>query len=175
MPSRKAAAGAGQLSTGAATLAAGQQSALDGAAKLADGAHSSTTGAAQLASGAATAVRRLPHLGLGTRQGRRPSPEPERRPKEQRLQGHRRPRSSQQRFAGQGWLLWCRAWLPFFLTLALWIGVFMLVQAMRPITQRALASNAPSWKIAVGGWLPFFVVSVSRQASSPWWWTWAWA
>ena len=49
---------------------------------------------------------------------------------------------------------------PFFLTLALWIGVFMLVQAMRPITQRALASNAPSWKIAVGGWLPFFAVSV---------------
>jgi putative membrane protein len=44
--------------------------------------------------------------------------------------------------------------------LALWIGVFMLVQAMRPITQRALASNAPAWKIAVGGWLPFFVVSV---------------
>jgi putative membrane protein len=49
---------------------------------------------------------------------------------------------------------------PFFLTLALWIGIFMLVQAMRPITQRALASNAPSWKIALGGWLPFLAVSV---------------
>jgi putative membrane protein len=53
---------------------------------------------------------------------------------------------------------------PFFMTLALWIGIFMLVQAMRPITQRALASNAPAWKIAVGGWLPFLAVS-AVQAS----------
>jgi putative membrane protein len=53
---------------------------------------------------------------------------------------------------------------PFFLTLALWIGVFMLVQAMRPVTQRALASNAPAWKIAVGGWLPFLAVA-AVQAS----------
>ena len=53
---------------------------------------------------------------------------------------------------------------PFFLTLALWIGVFMLVQAMRPVTQRALASNAPAWKIAVGGWLPFFAVSVVQAS-----------
>ena len=40
----------------------------------------------------------------------------------------------------------------------------MLVQAMRPITQRALASNAPVWKIAVGGWLPFFAVSAVQAA-----------
>ena len=53
---------------------------------------------------------------------------------------------------------------PFFLTLALWIGIFMLVQAMRPVTQRALASNAPAWKIAAGGWLPFLAVS-AVQAS----------
>ncbi|BAS07316.1 uncharacterized protein YhgE [Arthrobacter sp. Hiyo4] len=53
---------------------------------------------------------------------------------------------------------------PFFLTLALWIGIFMLVQAMRPITQRALASNAPAWKIAVGGWLPFLAVSVVQAS-----------
>jgi putative membrane protein len=53
---------------------------------------------------------------------------------------------------------------PFFLTLAMWIGIFMLVQAMRPITQRALASNAPSWKIALGGWLPFLLVSVVQAS-----------
>ena len=40
----------------------------------------------------------------------------------------------------------------------------MLVQAMRPITQRALASNAPAWKIAVGGWLPFLAVSVVQAS-----------
>ena len=49
---------------------------------------------------------------------------------------------------------------PFFMTLAIWIGAFILVQIMRPITKRALASNASNWKIAVGGWLPFLGISM---------------
>jgi putative membrane protein len=44
----------------------------------------------------------------------------------------------------------------------MWVGIFMLTQAMRPVTKRALASNAPAWKIAVGGWLPFAVVSAAQ-------------
>jgi len=51
---------------------------------------------------------------------------------------------------------------PFFLSLALWVGIFMLVQAMRPITQRALASNARSWRIALGGWIPFWLVAMAQ-------------
>ncbi|NKG22650.1 YhgE/Pip domain-containing protein [Paeniglutamicibacter terrestris] len=49
---------------------------------------------------------------------------------------------------------------PFFMTLAIFIGAFMLIQLMRPITARALASNASNWKIAIGGWLPFFFISI---------------
>ena len=49
---------------------------------------------------------------------------------------------------------------PFFMTLAIWIGAFILVQIMRPITKRALASNAANWKIAIGGWLPFLGISL---------------
>ncbi|AIY02861.1 hypothetical protein ART_3262 [Arthrobacter sp. PAMC 25486] len=51
---------------------------------------------------------------------------------------------------------------PFFLVLALWIGAFMLVQVVRPLTVRALASNAPSGKIALGGWLPFAAVATAQ-------------
>lgn len=51
---------------------------------------------------------------------------------------------------------------PFFLTLALWVGSFMLVQVLRPISKRALASNARSWRIAIGGWLPFWLISMAQ-------------
>lgn len=51
---------------------------------------------------------------------------------------------------------------PFFLSLALWVGVFMLVQALRPIARRALASNARSWRIALGGWIPFWLISMAQ-------------
>ncbi|GGH64863.1 YhgE/Pip domain-containing protein [Rothia aerolata] len=47
---------------------------------------------------------------------------------------------------------------PFFIVLALWIGALMLVQTMRPSNTRALASQAPSLRIALGSWVPFGVV-----------------
>ena len=38
----------------------------------------------------------------------------------------------------------------------------MLVQVKRPLTVRALASNARSWKIAAGGWIPFATVTTMQ-------------
>ncbi|WP_404289149.1 YhgE/Pip family protein [Glutamicibacter arilaitensis] len=49
---------------------------------------------------------------------------------------------------------------PFFMTLATWIGTFILTQVMRPVNNRALASNGSSWKIALGAWLPFAFISL---------------
>lgn len=155
----QAAAGAGQLNSGAATLAAGQQTALDGAVKLDDGAHQLDDGAGQLASGAVTAADGSHTLATELAKGAGDIPNPNDEQKNNVSKVIADPVAvnnvSQAKAGSYGAGL-----APFFLTLALWIGVFMLVQAMRPITQRALASNAPSWKIAVGGWLPFFVVSV---------------
>ena len=155
----QAAAGAGQLSSGAATLAAGQQTALDGAVKLDDGARQLDDGAGQLASGAVTASDGSHTLATELAKGAGEIPNPNDEQKSNVSKVIADPVSvnnvSQAKAGSYGAGL-----APFFLTLALWIGVFMLVQAMRPITQRALASNAPAWKIAVGGWLPFFVVSV---------------
>ncbi|NUS37048.1 MAG: YhgE/Pip domain-containing protein, partial [Pseudarthrobacter sp.] len=159
----EASAGSDQLHTGAATLATGEQAAVDGAAGLADGARKVDAGAAQVADGAgqaATGSRTLAdEIGKGA--GQVPNPDDAQKNNLSRVMADPVAVSnvSQAKADSYGAGL-----APFFLTLALWIGIFMLVQAMRPITQRALASNAPSWKIALGGWLPFLLVSMVQAS-----------
>ena len=159
----KASAGADQLSGGASALAAGQQNAVDGAGKLVQGAQKLDDGAAQLESGAATASDGAGTLAAELAQGAGKVPNPDDAQKDSISKVMADPVAvsnvSQAKAGSYGAGL-----APFFLTLALWIGIFMLVQAMRPVTQRALASNAPAWKIAAGGWLPFLAVS-AVQAS----------
>ena len=159
----QASAGANQLHTGAAALATGEQSAVDGAAGLADGARKVDTGAAQLADGAGQAATGSRTLADEIGKGAGQVPNPDDTQKNNLSQVMADPVAvsnvSQAKAGSYGAGL-----APFFLTLALWIGIFMLIQAMRPITQRALASNAPSWKIALGGWLPFLLVSVVQAS-----------
>jgi putative membrane protein len=159
----KSSTGADQLAAGAAALATGEQSALDGAAKLSTGAQKLDDGAAQLESGASTASDGAGTLAGEIAKGAGQVPNPDDSQKDSLAKVMANPVAvsnvSQAKAGSYGAGL-----APFFLTLALWIGVFMLIQAMRPVTQRALASNAPAWKIAVGGWLPFLAVS-AVQAS----------
>ncbi|KRE76072.1 MULTISPECIES: YhgE/Pip domain-containing protein [Micrococcaceae] len=159
----QASAGADQLHTGAAALAAGEQSAVDGAAGLADGARKVDAGAAQVSDGAAQAATGSGTLAdeIGKGAGQVPNPDDAQKSNLSQVMADPVAVSnvSQAKAGSYGAGL-----APFFLTLALWIGIFMLVQAMRPITQRALASNAPSWKIALGGWLPFLLVSVVQAS-----------
>jgi putative membrane protein len=42
---------------------------------------------------------------------------------------------------------------PLVLALAAWIGAVVLFWLVRPLSRRALAGNAPSWRTALGGWL----------------------
>lgn len=159
----KASAGADQLAGGSAALAAGQQNAVDGAGRLVQGAQKLDDGAAQLESGAATASDGAGTLAAELAKGAGKVPNPDDAQKNSLSKVMADPVAvsnvSQAKAGSYGAGL-----APFFLTLALWIGIFMLVQAMRPVTQRALASNAPAWKIAAGGWLPFLAVS-TVQAS----------
>ena len=159
----KASSGAGQLAGGASTLAMGQQGAVDGAGKLSQGAQKLDEGAARLETGAATASDGAGTMAgeLATGAGDVPNPDDAQKDSLARVMADPVAVSniSQAKAGSYGAGL-----APFFLTLALWIGIFMLVQAMRPVTQRALASNAPAWQIAVGGWLPFLAVA-AVQAS----------
>lgn len=43
---------------------------------------------------------------------------------------------------------------PFFLALAMWVGVFALYLFLRPLSARALAARTPAWRVALAGWLP---------------------
>ena len=159
----KASAGADQLASGSAALASGEQNAAAGADKLSDGAAQLDDGAAQLDSGSAKAADGAGTLAGEIAKGAGQVPNPDDSQKNSLAKVMADPVAvsnvSQAKAGSYGAGL-----APFFLTLALWIGIFMLVQAMRPITQRALASNAPSWKIAAGGWLPFLTVA-AVQAS----------
>ncbi|HET8877931.1 MAG TPA: YhgE/Pip domain-containing protein [Arthrobacter sp.] len=159
----KASAGADQLAGGSAALAGGEQNAVAGADKLAQGAAQLDDGAAQLDSGSANAADGAGTLAGELAKGAGQVPNPDDAQKNSLAKVMADPVAvsnvSQAKAGSYGAGL-----APFFLTLALWIGIFMLVQAMRPVTQRALASNAPSWKIAVGGWLPFLTVA-AVQAS----------
>ncbi|NVM95643.1 YhgE/Pip domain-containing protein [Arthrobacter wenxiniae] len=154
-------AGAGQLSSGAATLAAGQGQALDGANQLDAGAGKLDSGASTLKDGSGKLAAGAQDLATQLRSGAGSVPSPNDRQRQNAAGVIADPirvdSVSQARAANYGSGL-----APFFLVLALWIGAFMLVQAMRPLTLRALASNAPSWKIAVGGWLPFAAVSTAQ-------------
>ncbi|WP_457965649.1 YhgE/Pip domain-containing protein [Arthrobacter sp. D1-29] len=159
----QASSGADQLHTGSATLATGQQAAVDGAAQLADGATKLDAGAGQLETGAGTAANGSRTLAEEIAKGAGQVPNPDDSQKSSLSEVIADPVAvsnvSQAKADSYGAGL-----APFFLTLALWIGVFMLIQAMRPMTQRALASNARAWKIAVGGWLPFLAVSVVQAS-----------
>ncbi|WP_104104836.1 YhgE/Pip family protein [Arthrobacter sp. 08Y14] len=164
-----AAAGAGalaegtaSLSTGSAELAAGQQDALAGTGQVSAGADSAAEGAATLRDGLTTLAGGSAELSSGLAEGAGSVPNPDDQQRANAARVIADPVSvntvAQNEADSYG-----AGIAPFFLALALWVGVFMLVQAMRPISRRALASNAPAFKIALGGWLPFLAVAVAQS------------
>ncbi len=156
--------GAAELASGTATLTAGQQTALDGASALATGAKTLDDGAAKLDDGATTLSNGATTIADELAKGAGQVPNPNDAEKANASKVISDPIAVSSRSQAQAGN-YGSGLAPFFLVLALWIGAFMLVQAMRPVTQRALASNAPAWKIAVGGWLPFFIVSTLQAVA----------
>lgn len=149
---KDALAGAKKLNAGAATLAGGTDSLADGTGSLLDGIDTLSTGARDLNDGAGELAS-----GLDDGTAEVPNPSDGQRTAVSNVIGD--PISierTDQASAG----VYGEGLAPFFMTLAIWIGAFILIQIMRPITKRALASNAANWKIAVGGWLPFLLISI---------------
>ncbi|WP_417219661.1 YhgE/Pip family protein [Arthrobacter sp.] len=168
--------GAGQLASGANTLHAGQKDALSGAQQLNSGASSLADGTGSLKQGTSDLRDGISRLSSGAHQlvdgsgtlaaklgdGTKQVPNPTDAQKTQVSNVIGDPVSvaqTDQASAGT----YGEGLAPFFMTLAVWIGAFILVQIMRPVTHRALASNAASWKIAIGGWLPFLFLSMLQS------------
>ncbi|MDO2933568.1 YhgE/Pip domain-containing protein [Paeniglutamicibacter sulfureus] len=172
--------GAQLLADGAGTLAEGQHDALAGAKKLDSGAGALAEGADTLHEGTGVLASGVKKLGTGVGElgdgatelrdgsgelstkladGTSEVPNPDASSREQVSSVIGDPvdiKRTDQAKAG----VYGEGLAPFFMTLAIWIGAFILVQIMRPITKRALASNAANWKIAIGGWLPFLGISM---------------
>lgn len=146
--------GAGELKTGAGTLSSGLKKLATGADDLHDGiteAHTGSkklkTGSAELATGISDGVREVPNL----------NDEDKDRVSTVIADPVKVENLEQARAASYGAGL-----APFFVPLALWIGAFILVQIMRTMSWRTLASNLPAVQIAMVNWLPFFVVSLAQ-------------
>jgi putative membrane protein len=149
---RKLDSGAGSLAKGANTLHAGTSSLVSGVGELRDGVGELGDGATELRDGSGELSTKLADGTSGV-----PNPDAAAREQVSSVIGDpvdiARTDQAKAGVYGEGLA-------PFFMTLAIWIGAFILVQIMRPITKRALASNAANWKIAVGGWLPFLGISM---------------
>jgi putative membrane protein len=53
---------------------------------------------------------------------------------------------------------------PFFIALSLWVGAMVTFMVLPAVQPRALASTAPSWRIALAGWLPPLAVGAAQVA-----------
>ena len=149
------AAGAGtSLTVGADDLATGQRSARSGAEQLAAGAHRLDDGLARVAGGAG-------HLAAGLDEGARTIPETslaERRALAATIASPVTVSRDADAPAGS----YGAGLAPFFMSLALWIGGFVLFTRMRALSARALAAGQPAWRISLGGWLAPAVLGVAQ-------------
>ncbi|MBM6401903.1 YhgE/Pip domain-containing protein [Phycicoccus sonneratiae] len=141
----QAADGSARLSSGADRLAAGQHDALDGARRLASGAHDLDDGLGDLSAGATKLSD-----GLATGADSIPDPSADQRRATAETIGSpvAVDRDAEAAAGSYGAGL-----APFFMSLALWIGGFVLFTRMRALSGRALAAGQPAWRVSLGGWL----------------------
>jgi putative membrane protein len=157
----KVAAGASQLSASAPMLAAGIAKASDGAdqlntgaAKLNDGEKTALTGTNDLASGAS-------QLSDGLKAGLAQIPNPDDPTRTATANAIADPvaiNSSGVASAGT----YGAGLAPFFISLATWIGAFVLFLLLRPLSTRALTAGASPVKVAIGGWLSSAVLGLAQ-------------
>ncbi|WP_017593512.1 YhgE/Pip family protein [Nocardiopsis potens] len=51
---------------------------------------------------------------------------------------------------------------PFFLALSLWVGAMVVYMVLPATPDRGLASTAPSWRLALSGWLPALALGTAQ-------------
>lgn len=154
-----AATGAASLHTGASRVAAGSTKISDGAIAIRDGLATSATGAARIADGSATLEQGLgtlttdaKNLAAGLRTGLAEIPDLDDTARTATAGTIADPvdvqtvRQNEAANYGAGLA-------PFFLSLAAWIGGYVLFLLVRPLSNRAMAANQSGLRIAVGGWL----------------------
>ncbi|RSM41045.1 YhgE/Pip domain-containing protein [Amycolatopsis balhimycina DSM 5908] len=155
----KLADGARQVSDGAAKLAAASPQLASGIAQASDGANQLRDGASQLNDGEKTAVNGTNQLadgavklrdGLAAGLKQIPNPDdPTRAATANTIADPVAVNANGEASAGT----YGAGLAPFFISLATWIGAFVLFLILRPLSTRALTAGAAPFRVAVGGWL----------------------
>jgi putative membrane protein len=142
---RQLASGTSQLATGASQLRAGEASAVSGSDRLAGGASSLDKGLGKLVTGAS-------QLHQGLEQGLSQVPNPDAATRAATARTIADPveiRNVAQTSAGS----YGAGLAPFFVSLAAWIGGYVLFLLVRPLSGRAMAANQTPLRVALGGWI----------------------
>lgn len=154
------AAGAATLSTGADDLATGTRTLADGAATLASGTSTLYDGAVTLSEGTVS-------LRDGLSSGLTAIPDVDSATQDATAKNIGNPvvvTSESLTSAGT----YGAGLAPFFLSLASWIGAYVLFLLVKPLSRRALASGRKVWNAnlstALGGWLTPAVIGVVQMA-----------
>jgi putative membrane protein len=158
----------GSLVSGAQQLLDGQEDARDGAQQLAEGTGQAVDGSAQLDEGAGQLQGGSGDLRAGSQQltdelrdGAGQVPDLSASDQDSLSAVMSDPVSDEHdSLAGAG--SYGEGMGPFFMILALWIGLLMAGQFLRAGNSRALASNASSLRIALGAWTPFALVGLAQ-------------
>ena len=167
--------GTGNLHNGAQQLAEGEKEAVDGQNKLHEGATTLQDGSSQLADGAgklnsstgqiADGTGQLKdgtgQLSTGLQNGTRQIPNLNEEQQKDVASVMSSPVDLEHSSLANG-RNYGEGMGPFFMCLALWIGGLMLVQTLRPLNNRALASKAPTARIILGSWLPFGLIGIAQ-------------
>ena len=167
--------GTGNLHNGAQQLADGEKEAVDGQNKLHDGATTLQDGSFQLADGTgklnsstgqiADGTGQLKdgtgQLSTGLQNGTRQIPNLNEEQQKDVASVMSSPVDLEHSSLANG-RNYGEGMGPFFMCLALWIGGLMLVQTLRPLNNRALASKAPTARIILGSWLPFGLIGTAQ-------------
>lgn len=167
--------GTGNLHNGAQQLADGEKEAVDGQNKLHEGATTLQDGSSQLADGTgklnsstgqiADGTGQLKdgtgQLSTGLQKGTRQIPNLNEEQQKDVASVMSSPVDLEHSSLANG-RNYGEGMGPFFMCLALWIGGLMLVQTLRPLNNRALASKAPTARIILGSWLPFGLIGIAQ-------------
>ncbi|MFJ8672975.1 YhgE/Pip family protein [Streptomyces sp. NPDC093589] len=177
--------GAHQVSAGAGKLAAGNDRLAGGAGKLADGArklHDGTgraatgigdldSGVGKLKDGAQTLNGGMFKLSDGSgklagglHDGAKQIPDYGKKDRDARTQVMSDPVQLASDAAHKA-PNYGTGFAPYFIPLSLWVGAMVAYMLIAPLNRRALAMGAPSWRVAVSGWLPVFALGVLQSAA----------
>ena len=151
---QKLAAAAPQLQSGIAQASDGADQLRDGAAKLNDGEKTAVTGTNKLADGSA-------QLRDGLSSGLKDIPNPDDPTRSATANTIADPVAvTSNGVASAG--TYGAGLAPFFISLATWIGAFVLFLLLRPLSTRALTAGARPIRVALGGWLSSALLGIAQ-------------